>query len=447
MDKQELSENSDNSVSASTSASREHETETDAVQDTLSDVSVSEVNEEQEQEESKADLVNLDAVLAVDEELAADDVVSPVVEPPLETEPVTKQGGPGDELQEMPSTVADDDGGGTGELQEDSGEIGPASGQAEEQPVIADAEDESSSSFVVEEEVIDPVVEKMVDLEASAAPVAEAASDAASALVADEASSSKAVPLQDDISTARHLEVSDIFARTQGSWNAELSAQKDVLPEQVFQLVFDLSEKVALLSTTTAAMTVTIQKISDETEQMVGWSHDVKVTSALSKVFLALSILVLVLLLGGMSYLAIGHYNAQHHLHAAQTAVAGTIKVQQKQIAEYDKHFADLVGGELKKEREASSKASVHDRINRLRNGLAEQPLHRKNNGDWFVASGKNEVSITDPEIIEELNQAFVKSGRTLTVPYLVPPHKAVIALRPNGKGGTDIVVTKDVVP
>jgi len=424
MDKQELSENLDNSVSASTSASREHETETDAVQDTLSDVSVFEVNGEPEQEESK-----VDAVLAVDEELAADDVVSPVVEPPLETEPVTKQGGPGDELQES------------------SGEIGPASGQAEEQPVIADVEDGSSSSSVVEEEVIDPAVEKMVDLEASTIPVAEAASNVVSELVTDETSSSKVVFPRDDMSTARHLDVSDIFTRNQGSWNAELSAQKDVLSEQVFQLVFDLSEKVALLSTTTAAMTVTIQKISDETEQMVGWSHDVKVTSALSKVFLALSILVLVLLLGGMSYLAIGHYNAQHHLHAAQTAVAETIKVQQKQIAEYDKHFADLVGGELKKEREASSKASVHDRINRLRNGLAEQPLHRKNNGDWFVASGKNEVSITDPEIIEELNQAFVKSGKTLTVPYLVPPHKMVVALRPNGKGGTDIFVTKDVVP
>jgi len=127
--------------------------------------------------------------------------------------------------------------------------------------------------------------------------------------------------------------------------------------------------------------------------------------------------------------------------------VAEIIRVNQKQLVTYDKHFADLVGGELKKEREVNSKASVHERINRLRNGLAEQKLHRKNNGDWFLATGKSELSLSDPEVIEELNQAFIKSGKALTTPYLMPPHKVVIALRPNGKGGTEIVVTKDVVP
>jgi hypothetical protein len=82
-----------------------------------------------------------------------------------------------------------------------------------------------------------------------------------------------------------------------------------------------------------------------------------------------------------------------------------------------------------------------------LRNGLAEQQLYRKNNGDWFVVSGKNEVPVADPDIIQELNQAFVRSGRVLITPYLVPPHKVVSFLRPNGQGGTDIVVTKELAP
>jgi cell division protein FtsL len=213
------------------------------------------------------------------------------------------------------------------------------------------------------------------------------------------------------------------------------------------QEVTDLAGKVALLSTATAASTVNIQKISDETGQLISWSEDVKGAGTLSKLFQIVTLLVLVLLLAGISYLAVRQYQINHHLHTAEAAVAETIKIQQKQIAEYDKHFADLVGSELRKEREASIKASVQDRLNRLRNGLAEQQLYRKNNGDWFVVSGKNEVPVADPDIIQELNQAFVRSGRVLITPYLVPPHKVVSFLRPNGQGGTDIVVTKELAP
>ncbi len=217
--------------------------------------------------------------------------------------------------------------------------------------------------------------------------------------------------------------------------------------EQSTQKVEELTGKVALLSAAVSGMTTDIAGLSEETGQVVSWTENTRVVSVASKIFLSLSLLVLLLLLGGMSYLAIQLMQTQHRQNAADKAVSGVLKLEQKRLSDYDKHFADLVGAEIKKERASSSQAIVQDKLNRLRNGLAEQRLYRKNNGDWFVEANKREEVVTDPELIELLNQAFAKAGRALTTTYLVPPHKAVSVLRPNGHGGTDIVVTKDVVP
>jgi len=254
-----------------------------------------------------------------------------------------------------------------------------------------------------------------------------------------------AVPVPADPAD-RLSDVSDPVGDHSAGWHPEPEVTKE-MHEQLLQELADLSGKVALLSTTTAAVTVTIQNISEETEHLVSWSESVKGVGSLSKLFQIATLLVLVLLLGGISWLAVRQYQANHHLHSAEAAVAEAIKIQQKQIMEYDKHFADLVGSEIKKEREASFRVSVQERLNRLRNGLAEQQLYRRNNGDWFAVNGKNEVHVADPDIIQELNQAFVRSGRVLITPYLVPPHKVVSFLRPNGQGGTEIVVTKELAP
>jgi cell division protein FtsL len=242
----------------------------------------------------------------------------------------------------------------------------------------------------------------------------------------------------------RTAEILDTLSRHQVAWDAEQAASREK-SDQLLRDVSDLAGKVALLSTTTAAMTVTLQKMAGETEQLTNWSEDVRAAGSMSKLFHILMILALVLLLVGMSYLAVRQYQANQHLNTAETTIAAAIKTQQQQIANYDKHFANLVGVEITKEREASFKSSVQERINRLRNGVAEQQLYRKNNGDWFAVIGKNEIALSDPDVLEELNQAFVKSGRPLKTPYLVPPHKVVVVLRANGKGGTDIVITKEV--
>jgi hypothetical protein len=232
--------------------------------------------------------------------------------------------------------------------------------------------------------------------------------------------------------------------------SAELKAALASLTErfeQSSQQVPELMEKVALLSAAVSGMTTDIAGLSEETGQVVSWTENTRVVSVASKIFLSLSLLVLLLLLGGMSYLAIQLMQTQQRQNATEKALSGALTLEQKRLADYDKHFADLVGTEIKKERASSSQAVVQDKLNRLRNGLAEQRIYRKNNGDWFVEANKREEIVTDPELIELLNQAFARSGRALTTTYLVPPHKAVSALRPNGHGGTDIVVTKEVVP
>ncbi len=246
----------------------------------------------------------------------------------------------------------------------------------------------------------------------------------------------------DALAVYRHGEVLDTLVR-HGNEQAVISEKL----EQTLQKLAELSVSIELFSTTMNAMGNKIQKISEESAQMTSWSGTVKGVGTLSKLFQVAAIIVLVLLAGGMSYLAVRQHQAGHNLHQAEIAMTAAIDTQKKQIAEYDKHFAELIGVEIKLEREASSKALVQDKINRLRNGLAEQPLYRKNNGDWFIANGKSETVLSDPDLLEELNQAFSKAGRELTTNYLVPPHKVVVMLRPNGKGGTDIVVTKDTAP
>lgn len=93
------------------------------------------------------------------------------------------------------------------------------------------------------------------------------------------------------------------------------------------------------------------------------------------------------------------------------------------------------------------SKESIQSKLNHLRGGAAELRLLRKSSGDWLLPKGKTEEPITDHDLIELLNQLFEKSGRSLTTHPSLPPHKVVSILKPNGKGGTELVVTKETVP
>ena len=217
--------------------------------------------------------------------------------------------------------------------------------------------------------------------------------------------------------------------------------------EYIASTAFDVSEKVAELSKAVAILTAQLQKVSEETERTVAWSESTKITSALSRTFLVLSIVALVALLGGMGYLTVNQMQLQQRQDKVSALAIQAVEAQNKRQAEFDKQFATLVGSELKHEREAISKESIQSKLNHLRGGAAEQRLLRKSNGDWLLPKAKTEEQITDQNLIELLNQLFEKSGRSLTTHPSLPPHKVVTILKPNGKGGTDLVVTKETVP
>jgi len=217
--------------------------------------------------------------------------------------------------------------------------------------------------------------------------------------------------------------------------------------EYIATTSFDLSEKVAELSKSVAVLSVQLQKVSEETEQTVAWSASTKLVRPLSKTFLMLSIVVLVALLGGMGYLAVNQMQLQQRQDKLTSVTMHSVEAQEKRMAAFDQHFADLVGTEIKHERETINKESIQSKLNHLRGGAAEQRLLRKSNGDWLITKGKTEELITDHDLIEQLNQMFEKSGRSLTTHPSLPPHKVVSILKPNGKGGTDLMVTKETVP
>lgn len=217
--------------------------------------------------------------------------------------------------------------------------------------------------------------------------------------------------------------------------------------EYVASTMFAMNERVTELSKAVSALSLELQKVSDETERTVTWAESVKITSALSRWFLIVTIVVLFALLGGMAYLAVNQHQLQQQQAKVSMVAANAVDAQEKRLEEFNKHFAELVGGEIKNEREAISKDSIMSKLNKLRGGVAEQRILRKSNGDWLIPSGKTEELVTDHDTIEALNQAFEKSGRSLVTPPSIPPHKVVSILKPDGKGGTAVVVTRETVP
>lgn len=213
---------------------------------------------------------------------------------------------------------------------------------------------------------------------------------------------------------------------------AEMTRSQQAMAEEAAKSVTELS--------------LIVQKVADDTEQTAGQLRTARVTSALSPWFLVLSLLALVLLLAGMGYLAMQQKRLQERQDKVSFIATEAAEIQEKKLAAFDKRFAELLGAEIKGVREAAGRESVKSKLNRLRNGATEQRIIRKSSGDWALP-GKKEELVTDQETIEALNQAFEKSGRQLVTPPSIPPHSVLSILKPDGKGGTELVVTRDAVP
>ena len=115
--------------------------------------------------------------------------------------------------------------------------------------------------------------------------------------------------------------------------------------------------------------------------------------------------------------------------HAQPSPVAAEIAVHEPQVTS------------------SASVTPVNEKLNKLRNGLPEKKLFRKETGDWFVFNKKNDECISDVEIIDSLNQAYRKIGRSVSPVVPLPAHKALCILKPDGKGGTQVVMTTEFLP
>ncbi len=188
----------------------------------------------------------------------------------------------------------------------------------------------------------------------------------------------------------------------------------------------------------------------------------------LSKAFLAVSSAILALLVVFQIYMFVSLVSTQRQQNAAGASVVANISGLNKKMADYDKNITKALENQSQQEHAKPSPAAAEkhvqethenkevgnasvtplaERLNKLRNGLPEKKLIRKETGDWFVYSKKNDECILDVEIIEALNLAYKKIGRSISTSIPLPSHKALCILKPDGKGGTQIVMTKEFLP
>ncbi len=186
----------------------------------------------------------------------------------------------------------------------------------------------------------------------------------------------------------------------------------------------------------------------------------------LSKTFLTIASTALAVLVIAQIYMFTALVKTQQTQYTTGSAVLGNISGLNKKMADYNKNLTKALenpaqqGHTLQKQDSAEIAAhlssgntevgstTVLEKLNKLRNGQPEKKLIRKETGDWFVYnSKKSEECIADVEIIEALNLSFKKIGKSLTPALPLPAHNAVCLLKPDGKGGTEIVMTKAFLP
>lgn len=205
------------------------------------------------------------------------------------------------------------------------------------------------------------------------------------------------------------------------------------------------------------------EMVSAEIESLLADNNS---KSVLSKMFLLISSVAVAALAAFQVYTFAGLVSTQRQLNVSGRSVVENVAGLSKKMAEYDKNLtkaldasslqaparhaaeaAALSAENGGRKEAANAVVSVQERVNRLRNGLAERRLIRKETGDWFVFNNKKaEECIVDAEVIDLLNNAYRKSGRPLTTSTPPPPHNSLCLLKPDGKGGTEVVMTKDFV-
>lgn len=234
-----------------------------------------------------------------------------------------------------------------------------------------------------------------------------------------------------------------------------------------------ISSKIGAVSDDTDRLIKQVNSISINCElltaEMESITANTNTKNVLSKTFLTTSLATLILLVIFQIYMFISLINTQRLQNAAGSSVLENISGLNKKMAAYDKNLTRALENQIQKDHAQPAAATVEkgghaipgnkevasanvtpvlEKLNKLRNGLPERKLIRKENGDWFTYNNKkSEESISDTEVIEVLNQSYRRIGRTLSPTVPAPPHNALCILKPDGKGGTEVVMTKDFLP
>lgn len=198
------------------------------------------------------------------------------------------------------------------------------------------------------------------------------------------------------------------------------------------------------------------------TAEMEIISTDAHSKSVLSKTFLVISSLIIALLVVFQIYMFTSLIKTERLQNASGATVLENITGLNNKMAAYDKNLTKAL--EVPPQQEAAqahpeaaemagnmetapvNPTPVLEKLNKLRNGLPEKKLIRKESGDWFVYNKKSDECVSDVDIVGALNDSYVKIGRTLTPTIPMPQHKALCILKPDGKGGTKVDMTKEFV-
>ena len=252
---------------------------------------------------------------------------------------------------------------------------------------------------------------------------------------------------------------------------AELQGLRDALQDSLITAKY-ISAKIDVVSNDTDCLMKQVNSLSNQYDLLAAGMESSSLgnnsKSILSKTFLTISALIVALLVVFQIYMFASMIKTDRKQAEAVSLVMGNLSTLNKRTANHNSNIAKALtnppqqeyarptlpatessghGDHLTKEVASANTPSVLERLNKLRNGLPEKKLIRKETGDWFTYNKKSEECIADVEVIEALNQAYKKIGRTLTPPVPMPAHNALCILKPDGKGGTEIVMTKDFMP
>lgn len=252
----------------------------------------------------------------------------------------------------------------------------------------------------------------------------------------------------------------------------ELLSRTQAVSSGIDALSRDTARRIDVLSSDTANLSTQIAGISGMCGMLIqeddSTASGVGTKNFLSKSVLFSAVFILILLVAFQVYTYVSLIKIQRLQNVTGSSLLGNFSSLTTKLADFDKKMALALEKPVQQEHAQHNPAvtetpgteahvpgdvepvlvtPVAEKLNKLRNGLPEKKLIRKETGDWFIYNKKGSESIADVEVIKTLNEAYTKIGRAMKTKIPLPAHNAVCLLKPDGKGGTLVVMTGEFIP